>query len=76
MAWWAWLLVGWVVLACALAILLGSAARLIKKVEHRAADLQSPADPAMQRPPTSPRPRPPTPSPHADVPHRRSRRSG
>jgi hypothetical protein len=50
MAWWAWLLLGWVVLAALLALWLGAAARRIKQIERlEAARDRAPGPPRHRR---------------------------
>jgi hypothetical protein len=44
MAWWAWLLLAWLVLATLLALWLGRAARRIKQMERLDAERRSPEE--------------------------------
>ncbi|MBB3676957.1 hypothetical protein [Modestobacter versicolor] len=44
MSWWAWLAVCWVVLATLTALLLGRAARVVKRMERGAASTDDDAD--------------------------------
>jgi hypothetical protein len=60
MSWWAWLLIGWIVVASIAALWLGAAARVIKRRE-RAARSWVMDRPARQRPSRGARPRLPQP---------------